>query len=104
MKTIKNLLLILIFPCSIFAQKTSNIRYVYQKNVSLRVHFLKGGARIFAPKKDPTKLLATKKEVDFPAKIPKRYYLYLYGRARATRLDTTQHSLVSKFNSFIKIL
>lgn len=74
MKSFKILLLILIFPCSIFTQKTSNIRYVYQKNVSLRVHFLKGGARVFAPKKDPTKLLATKKEVDFPAKIPKRYF------------------------------
>lgn len=83
MKSIKNFLLILFFPCSVFAQNTSNIRYVYQKNISLRVHFLKGGAHIFAPNINPKRKLAKKKQVNNPASIPKRYF-------KEFKIDTIQ--------------
>jgi hypothetical protein len=74
MTKVKLLFFVFLLQNFIFAQKTSSINYVYPKKISLRVHILKGGARIFIVKIDPSKKLAKKEQVNNPASIPRRYF------------------------------
>jgi acetyl esterase/lipase len=83
MTKVKLLFFVFLLQNFIFAQKTSSINYVYPKKISLRVHILKGGARIFIVKIDPSKKLAKKEQVNNPASIPRRYF-------KEFKIDTIQ--------------
>lgn len=74
MMKLKLLLFIAISPSLLFAQTTNNIRFTYTKNISLRVHVLKGVAKLFIDKSNISKKIVTKKQVDDPAAIPRRYF------------------------------
>jgi acetyl esterase/lipase len=83
MTKVKLLFFVVLLQNFIFAQKTSGVNYVYPKKISLRVHLLKAGARVFIPKLGPKRKLAAKKQVNDPASIPRRYY-------KEFKIDTIQ--------------
>lgn len=83
MTKVKLLFFLIIFQNLLLAQNTSSVNYIYPKKISLRVHILKGGARIFVVKLDPSKKLAKKKQVNNPASIPRRYF-------KEFKIDTVQ--------------